>query len=106
MPETNPAKTLTGRILDGGWRVKELLPPATGATGGTFSICYLVERLDEGGVPTGEEAFLKALDYSRAGSIGLPFLEGLKYFIDAFVWESDLVNQCALRRMSNVVLGL
>jgi serine/threonine protein kinase len=106
MPETNPAMLLTGMVLDGGWRVKQLLPRGAGTTGGNFSICYLVERLNEEGLPTGEVAFLKALDYSRAGQIGLPFLKGMQFFVNAFAWESDLVQQCAARRMSNVVLGL
>lgn len=105
----NPALKLTGVVLEGKqgrWRVKELLPPGTGATGGCFSVRYVVERLDEDGSPAGEEAFMKALDYSQAGEIGLPFIDGLKFFIDAFVWERDLVEQCSLKRMSNVVLGL
>lgn len=109
MAETNPARLLAGRVLDGNgvrWRVKELLPPGSGATGGCFSVRYLVERLDPNGTPTGDEAFMKALDYSRAGSIGLSFIDGLKFFIDAFVWERDLVEQCSAKRMSNVVLGL
>ena len=71
-----------------------------------FSVPYCVERLDDSGSPTGEEAFLKALDYSRASEMDMPQVDAVKVFVDAFIWERDLVLQCAARRMSNVIVGL
>ena len=53
-----PAQELTGIELDGGWKVLELLKRDPKATGGNFSVGYVVES------SSGDRAYLKALDYS------------------------------------------
>ena len=40
------AYNLEGRMLDGGWKVVRLLVRPLGATGGNFSVGYLVESAD------------------------------------------------------------
>jgi len=58
-PDMNtPAQELTGIELDGGWKVLELLKRDPKATGGNFSVGYVVES------SSGDRAYLKALDYS------------------------------------------
>jgi hypothetical protein len=54
----NAAYHLLGRVLDGDWRVVELVEKRTDDTGGCFSVGYRVEDA------SGRSAFLKALDYS------------------------------------------
>src|SRR4051794_16236065 len=55
------AAMLLGRQLENGWRVVQKCEQAPDATGGLFSTCYLVEHADS------QKAFLKALDFSKAG---------------------------------------
>ena len=47
-PADRPAKQLLGRVLDGKWRVIELVPRSQDATGGRFSQSYIVESDKEG----------------------------------------------------------
>src|SRR5207253_9130865 len=54
-----PAESLLGKTLNGGWRVIEAFPLSPNATGGVFSVGYIVEA------PDGTRGFLKALDYTR-----------------------------------------
>ena len=56
----NPAKSLCGVELDGGWKVEEMVSKNAHDTGGKFSICYRVSNQD------GRLGFLKALDFSAA----------------------------------------
>lgn len=102
-----PAEMLVGSNLAEGWRVVERLDRAPDATGGRFSVSYLVQReLAEGPV---EVAFLKALDFSEAVEIatnlGLHVADVLKSMIGAFIHERDLVDACTSGRMRNVIAG-
>lgn len=54
--QENAAYALTGTTLKNGWLVKKIIEPKPGATGGNFSVCYIVTR-------DGQEAFLKALNF-------------------------------------------
>ncbi len=102
-----PAEMLVGTRLAEGWRVVEKLDRAPDATGGRFSVPYLVER--ERAEGTREVAFLKALDFSEAAEVatqfGLHVADVLKSMLDAFIHERDLVNACTSRRMRNVIAG-
>lgn len=102
-----PAEMLVGSRLADGWRVVERLDRAPDATGGRFSVPYLVERELAGG--TLELAFLKALDFSEAAEIatkhGLPVADVLKSMLDAFIHERNLVEACTSGRMRNVIAG-
>ena len=53
------AHMLKGRELPGGWRVIEKIERDPDATGGHFSVGYIVER-------NGSRGYLKALDYTLA----------------------------------------
>ncbi|MGA2877056.1 MAG: hypothetical protein ABSE82_16185 [Nitrososphaerales archaeon] len=103
--DTRPAAFLVGRELDDGWLVVEKVTPEPGATGGTFSIGYEIERVDAQGKATGERAFLKALDYSKRIE-GLTTLDAIAIMTEAFQFEVELVQECADRRMKNVVRGI
>lgn len=80
-----------------------LIPRSAGATGGTFSVAYKVER-SQSGHP--QRAFLKALDFSIAPTLGLPIADALQLLTNSYVFERDLVMRCANHRMRNVILGL
>jgi hypothetical protein len=73
-PEPIPAEELLGMSLMDGWQVVARFARPEEATGGNFSVAYRVERPAESGLePETERAFLKALDYSQADKLGLPF---------------------------------
>src|SRR5438270_14033101 len=93
--EAGPASRLSGLELDGGWRVVERLERPPGATGGMFSIGYIVES------PTGERAFLKALDYSSAFEADdVP--KALEAMTTLFNYERDLLAKCERERLNRV----
>jgi len=89
--------------LANGWTVESRLERSPDATGSTFSVPYHVSG------PLGGDdgrAFLKALDFSSAHQMSMPFVDALAYLTNAFVFERDLVMQCAGKKMSNVVRGI
>ena len=55
-----PAHHLKGLDLDDGWTVVEAVKRKPNATGGCFSVGYLVAR------ENGDRGFMKALDYTWA----------------------------------------
>lgn len=92
-----PAKELEGKTLDGGWTVGPLLEKGPRATGGNFCQCYRVRS------EKGKEAFLKALDFHRAFSLGTGMIEQVTVL---FNFERDLLNECTKRRMDRVVQAI
>lgn len=101
-PGPKPAELLVGGLLDDGWRVVEKLPRSPDSTGGKHSVPYVVERESD---PT-ERAFLKALDFTVAFGMPAPLADCLRALTSAYIFERDLVMECAARRMSNVVVGI
>jgi len=99
-----PAGLLEGLTLDDGWRVVQRIDRTSGATGGSFSVPYLVERDREGTSP--ETAFLKALDFSAWHEMRIPFVDAMNILTEQYIFERDLVLRCAGVRMSNVVTGV
>jgi eukaryotic-like serine/threonine-protein kinase len=98
------AEQLLGRAVTGGltgsWKVAEQLPRrAAGATGGTFSVGYIVENAN------GQRAYLKALDLSLAFFSSDPTRE-LQAMTAAFNFERDLLVQCRDRRLDRVVIAI
>ncbi len=93
------AERLEGIMLEGGWTVKSIVPKTIGATGGNFSVCYLVENVD------GRKAFLKALDYSRALMAPDPAI-ALQALTEAFLFERDVLNKCRDARLDHVVVAI
>jgi len=57
--DMTPASQLKGIKLDGGWTVLDLAGRKPNATGGFFSVGYIVQHDD------GRKGFLKALDYFK-----------------------------------------
>ncbi len=79
MPDKNGAALLTGLTLDGGWTVEAIDERPEGATGGFFSVGYLVKDAN------GRTGYLKALDFSLVASGGT---EALQAAIEAFNFET------------------
>ena len=97
-PQT-PAELLLGKTLDEGWRVIEKLPLLPTATGGIFSVGYVVQALD------GTRGFLKALDFTKAIGATDP-AEAMKSVTAAFLFERDVLERCKNSRMDRVVLAI
>jgi len=95
----SPAEQLLGQTLIGGWRVIERVEMPSVATGGYFSVCYLVES------ETGTRAFLKALDFSKAFESSDP-ARVLQAMTEAYNFERDLLAKCRDRSMSRVVRAI
>jgi len=91
-----PAEMLVGRQL-GDWTVIERIVRPPLATGGNFSVGYVVES------DRGRRGFLKALDFSDAFEQP-DFNEAVNQLTWAFIHERDLLRDCA--RMSRVVTAL
>lgn len=95
------AELLLGRTLEDGWKVIERIETPPVATGGCFSVCYLVESA------RGNRAFLKALDYSRAfGEENPDPARALQAMTEAYNFERDLLKKCSERKMDHVVRAL
>jgi len=93
------AESLTGRVLDGGWKVLEKVARPPTATGSIFSHGYIVVS------PDGQKAYLKALDYSKAFLSNDPprFLQAMT---EAFNHERDLCLLCRDRHFDRIVIPL
>jgi serine/threonine protein kinase len=90
------ASNLVGQTLDGGWTVVREVQLPDDATGGLNSYGYVVHR------PTGEEAFLKAIDFMSAFAMEDPSRE-LQRITAIYNYERDLCDRCRQRRMDRVV---
>ena len=95
-----PHELLEGLVLDGGWRVTQLLPREADATGGHFSCGYLATG------PEGRQAYLKALDFFSGLTEEEDPARALEPLILAFNFERDLLTRCNDRRLSHVVRAL
>jgi serine/threonine protein kinase len=95
--DRTPASSLEGLKLDGGWQVLRRLPRSSSDSTALFSETYVVRDRD------GREAFLKALDFSRA--FALPnAIDVIKDMTSAYVFERDLLDYCRDRRLRRVVM--
>jgi len=94
-----PAECLVGLELDGGWKVVSQRVPAQHATGGRFSVGYIVEH------KSGRRAYLKALDFSRAFQAPDPARE-LQSMTEAYNFERDLLAKCKRDRLDRIVTPL
>lgn len=102
----NPAEFLTGLVLEGGWRVVKKLPPRPGSTGGFFSVGYLAEHAKSRAEGGAELAFIKALDLSAWRELSRDLPTAIRQMSEAFLFERRVVEECAGRRMENVVRGI
>jgi serine/threonine protein kinase len=94
-----PASRLLNKKLDGGWTVIEMINPKPNATGGNFSVRYKVLN------DNGEEAFLKALDFSHALQ-SADVTVALSEALDEYNFEKGVHELCKEHRMSRVVIPL
>ncbi|MEJ7891850.1 MAG: protein kinase [Solirubrobacteraceae bacterium] len=85
--------------LEGGWVVEEMFVPADNATGGNFSVGYIVSHPDHG------RAFMKALDYSRT-FMSQDGVVALQAMLNDFVFERDMLALCGDKRLDRVVRAL
>ena len=95
----SPAHQLVGLALADGWRVVAAFNPPPGATGGCFSVGYLVQNTD------GRTGFLKALDFSPALQSPDP-TAALKPLLDAFEYERNILTICDEKRMTKVATAI
>jgi serine/threonine protein kinase len=94
------AEQLVGEKLIDGWTVVSKLPARPGATGGTFSVGYLVRNAD------GREGFLKALDFSHAFAAGADPARVLQAITTLFNFERDVLAQCRTHKLSRVATAI
>lgn len=92
---TTPAASLEGLII-GEWTVTQKITPPPKSTGGHFSVGYLVRHR------SGKEAYLKALDFSKALQSDDPARE-LESMTAAYNFERDLLTKCRENGMSRIV---
>lgn len=97
--ENSPARRLQGLTLDGGWVIGDRIELPSKATGGNFSCGYKVKH------PDGTEAFLKAMDYSRALRSPDP-ARALQVLTESFNFERDMVERCRARNLDHVVRAI
>jgi eukaryotic-like serine/threonine-protein kinase len=95
-----PAEKLVGQVLPGGWTVCSYINKQPGATGGFFSIGYVVKH--ENGK---DKAFLKAIDFSMAFSSSDPTTE-LEKLTQTFNFERELLQKCKSKNFDRVVKAL
>jgi len=94
-----PAQKLVGQKLPQDWTVVSMVTKAPNATGGHFSIGYIVKH------KSGREAFLKAIDFSRAFSTPDPS-RALQELTETFNFERDLLNKCRNKNLDRVVRAI
>lgn len=99
MPFGNPAHELVGQVVNGNWRVIEKVVRPEDATGGNFSVGYIIENRE------GNKAFLKALDFSAALKAPDP-ARVFQALTEAFNFERDILATCREKRLSRVVTAL
>ena len=94
--ELTPAEQLVGKVLANGWKVVELLERPTNATGGRFSIPYVVHSRE------GKQAFLKAMDYTSALEAN-DTVTALYNLTAEYKFERDLLEKCKKKGLSRIV---
>jgi serine/threonine protein kinase len=101
IPSISAAWRLEGKTLDGGWRVVKQVQQDLDATGGHFSVGYLVEHDD------GRKGFLKALDYAKAFSgKGKPVSIALQELTESINFEKYVLSRCRDRRLDRIVISI
>ena len=101
----NPAESLLGLTLDGGWRVVEKCSKPQSGTGGCFSVGYIVQKGDK-------RAYLKALDFysqlidDESEHVVHDPARVMQPLLESFNFERDLLASCRNKRLSRVVVAL
>ncbi|HEY8659015.1 MAG TPA: hypothetical protein VIL78_08255 [Hanamia sp.] len=92
-----PAFFLEGKELKNNWVVKSAVQKTPISTGGNFSYSYHVENSI-----TGEKAFLKALDFSRALHAEDP-LKAMSKLTQIFNFEQSILEICQNKKLSRII---
>jgi serine/threonine protein kinase len=90
LEQPNPAMLLAGKKLSNNWQVVNLIEKNPNGTGGNFSHSYNVVN-----TLTGEKAFLKALDFSRAHKDANP-LQMMNKLTSLFQFEQSVLELCII----------
>jgi serine/threonine protein kinase len=93
----NPALLLAGKKLANDWEVIDLIAKNPDGTGGNFSHSYNVIN-----TITGERAFLKALDFSKALKDKNP-LAMMNELTGLFQFEQQVLELCRNKRLSRII---
>jgi len=87
---------LKGRTLQTGWNVIKRVMSKPGATGGNFSVCYIVEKNDQKG-------FLKALNILSFVRDDKPdLLDAMAEMLNTFNYEKEILTRCKNKNLSKV----
>lgn len=87
---------LEGKELSNGWHVIKKVEPKPGATGGNFSVCYIVER-------KGQKGFLKAINILSFLRDDIPGLtEAMAELLNTFNYEKEILTRCKNKNFSKV----
>jgi len=99
--QDNAANSLLGLTLTNNWKVVKKLDPKEGATGGFFSVSYIVNNGEQ-------DAFLKALNFQAFFQLfrGRPIVEIINEQTNAYQYERDLLLRCKNNRLSKVSMVL
>jgi eukaryotic-like serine/threonine-protein kinase len=89
------AHNLEGRTLQQGWKVLKKIVKDTGDTGGFFSVCYEVEKLDR-------KYFMKAFNINGFAEMDKTFMENMQIMSNAFQYEKNLSTYCQDNRVTKV----
>lgn len=82
--------------MNGRWKVLKRIEPKPGATGGNFSVCYLVNDGEN-------DAFLKALNFKGFfNGPNINIIDVIQQQTQAFQFEKDLLLRCKKNRLSKV----
>lgn len=87
---------LVGKQLKTGWNVTQKVKSKPGSSGGSFSVCYLVEK-------DGNIGFLKALNvlsFLNNDDIDLP--KAMAETLNTFNFEKEILEKCGERNLSKV----
>ena len=94
---STPAQQLVGRKLQNGWMVEKLIDRPENATGGYFSISYIVRSAN------GKRAFLKAMDYIKVLRESSDPARDLQAMTTAFNFERTILEKCKSNNLSRIV---
>ncbi len=93
---TRPADSLINMDLGNGWTVVEKITKKPNSTGGAFSVGYKVKNVN------GDEAFLKALDFSGAFNEPDP-PSALSKLTELYLFERDLLAKCRDKKLDRIM---
>ena len=104
MENDTPASKLEGMVLAGTWKVLKRLTRPKGATGGRFSIGYIVENVNDQ-----RQGYLKAIDYLKVfrqfrGQRDL--VDVMAFINSAFQYERNILYRCKEQKLTKVILAI